>query len=199
MPWVRREQLARRGRRTGPAGPQGPEGPPNPNAVNAQNADKLDNLDSTDFLRSDGKALDANNLDGIDSQGFVQGKGKIYGNRLVVPTSNPFPNSIVLAVPGFATVRAQNCQSGGANVALASFETAAGALDVWRDVGDVDPFASRAPNLVSWGSNFQATERTVWHLARGTGANTEAATIDVYTNVVGSECVYSATAQVWGR
>lgn len=194
-----------------------------PSAVNAQSstsADKLDNLDSSDFLRSNGKAADAetldgvdsagflrNNgkaadaemLDGVDSDGFVRGTGKAYVGRVVVPTSNPFPNEVVLEVPSFATVRTLNCQSGGANVSLGNFQQTRGTFTMWRDTGDADPGWFSSPGALSWGSNFQVTERTTWHISIGTGAAAEAATIDVYTRVEGSNCVFSATAQVWGR
>lgn len=111
----------------GDAGPQGPEGPANPNAVNAQNADKLDNLDSTDFLRSDGKAVDADRLDGLDASSFVRGGGNVVrryaeiapGEELSVSTglSNvkyTCPSEAWLANPG--TVTYQNTGAGLAPV-----------------------------------------------------------------------------------
>ena len=70
-------------------------------ANSAQNADQLDNLNATDFLRSNGKAVDADALDGkdqsaflgktematdsdmldsIDSTGFIQGRGLAQRN-----------------------------------------------------------------------------------------------------------------------
>jgi hypothetical protein len=162
----------------GPQGPQGETGPPGAPNPNAVNSDKLDN---------------------IDSSGFVQGEGKAYVGRIVLPASNPFPNDTILVVPGFATLRALNCQAGGANASLVNFDQARGTFSGWRDIGAADPNFVSSPGLVSWGSPFQTTERTTWHLSVGTEANAEAATIDLFTHTDGSNCFYSATAHVWGR
>ncbi|QYJ16177.1 hypothetical protein Rxycam_02008 [Rubrobacter xylanophilus DSM 9941] len=142
--------------------------------------------------------LNADMLDGKDSTSFVQGSGKVYVGRVVVPTSNPFPDDVVISVPGFARVEALNCQSSGANVALTDFDQSRGTFTMWRDTGAADPDYFSSPGALSWNSNFQVTERTTWHLSVGTGSSAEAATIDVYTRVDGGNCVYSATAQVWG-
>ncbi|HXV58560.1 MAG TPA: hypothetical protein VD704_11895 [Gaiellaceae bacterium] len=47
------------------------------------NADLLDGLDSTDFLRSDGKAIDADALDGVDSGQFLRTTGKAADANLL--------------------------------------------------------------------------------------------------------------------
>ena len=151
------------------------------------------------YLGKTEKAVDSDKLDGIDSSGFVQGTGKTYVGRVVVPTSNPLPNDTVLAIPGFATLRALNCQAGGANAALVNFDQARGTFSGWRSTGADNPDYASSPGLISWGSNFQPTERTTWLLSVGTGANSEAALIDLHTQVSGSNCIYSAVAQVWGR
>lgn len=142
--------------------------------------------------------LNSDTLDGKDSTSFVQGHGKAYVGRIVLPTSNPFPNDVVLTVPGFATVKALNCQGSAANVTLTDFDQSRGTLTMWRDTGAADPDYFSSPSALSWNSNFQATDRTTWHLSVGTGSSAEAATIDVYTQADGSNCIYFATAQVWG-
>ncbi len=151
------------------------------------------------YLGKTAKAADADKLDGIDSTGFVQGTGKTYVGRVVLPTSNPFPNDTVLVIPGFARLRALNCQSGGANASLVNFDQSRGTFTGWRSTGANNPDFASSPGLSSWSSNFQLTERTTWHFSVGTGANSEAALIDLHTQVSGSNCIYSAVAQVWGR
>jgi hypothetical protein len=47
------------------------------------NADLLDGLDSTDFLRSDGKAVDADLLDGLDSSQLLRTTGKAADANLL--------------------------------------------------------------------------------------------------------------------
>ncbi len=141
--------------------------------------------------------LNADTLDGRDSDGLVQGRGKVYVGRLVLPAGSP--NADVITVPGFATVRSLNCQGGAANATLSSFDQTRGTLSVWQDTGAADPNYLTSPSLSAWNTSLQATERTTWHLSVGTGSSAEAATIDVYTRADGTNCVYSATAQVWGR
>ena len=114
-------------------------------------------------------------------------------------TSNPFPNDTVLVIPGFATLRTLNCQSGGANAALTNFDQARGTFSGWRSTGAENPDFVSSAGLSSWSSNFQLSERTTWHFSVGTGTTSEAALVDLHTQVSGSNCIYSAVAQVWGR
>jgi hypothetical protein len=178
---------------TGATGAQGIQG------IQGVKGDKGDKGDIGPPGAPNPNALDSDKLDGLDSSGFVQGEGKVYAGRLVLPTTNPFPNEVILAIPGFATLRALNCQAGGANVSLSNFDQARGTFTGWRETGAADPDYFSSAGLSSWSSSFQATDHVTWHFSVGSGANAEAATIDVFIRADGTNCNYSATAQVWGR
>jgi hypothetical protein len=127
----------------------------------------------------------------------VQGEGKGYFGRLVMPSAGPVYGDVILHVPGFGTLQTLNCQSDGANAMLVDIDESRGAVAGWRDGGDADP--AFYANLGNGGTTFNMAERTSWHLSVGTGGTVEVAEIELYTAVAGPNCIYSATAHVWGR
>jgi hypothetical protein len=145
-----------------------------------------------------GKAtnLNADKVDGIDSAGFVKGKGAVYRNRVAVTGST---DTTVLAIPTYGTVKVLNCRLTvpDANARIINYENTA-PTDVWRDTGSGDPWYFHGDS--GWGLNTPLREagHSTFQIARGTGANAQHATVDVWTVATTSQCIFAATAVVYG-
>jgi hypothetical protein len=146
-----------------------------------------------------GKAtnLNADKVDGIDSAGFVRGKGAVYRNRVLVTGST---DTTVLAIPTYATVKVLNCRLTvpDASASIINPENVT-TTDVWRDRGGSgDPGYIRVNGGWGWTTPLEQSAHSTFQIARGTGASAQHATVDVWTVATTSQCIFAATAVVYG-
>ena len=141
------------------------------------------------------KARNADKLDGRDSSRFVRGKGRVFRNRIAVSSGA----SDILVLPDLATVSVLNCRTSvpDANAQIANFQNSQ-PLDIWRDTGAGDPDYLNPSAGWGWGTPLKESGRTVFEIARGTGADAETATIEIWTHATSSQCVFAVTASLYG-